>query len=120
MKGMFILNGFGVGEFGGGVFLCMGQFYIVEDSVVVLLMGWFSGGVWCLKLICIEGNGRSIIVKVVDECDMCVGCDEEYVYQFLCLYFDDVDVLFVVWRVLGIFEFDFIFGILNIIWIQFD
>nr|PNR54475.1 hypothetical protein PHYPA_008152 [Physcomitrium patens] len=119
-KGTLTLNGFGAGESGGGASSCTGQFYTAEDSVVALSTGWFSGGARCSKSIRIEGNGRSTIAKVVDECDTRAGCDEEHAYQPPCPYLDDVDASLAVWRALGISESDPTFGTLNITWTQLD
>lgn len=46
---------------------------------MALSTGWYNGGSRCGKKIKITArNGRSVVAKVVDECDSVNGCDREH------------------------------------------
>uniref|UniRef100_M8BPT4 Ripening-related protein 4 n=1 Tax=Aegilops tauschii TaxID=37682 RepID=M8BPT4_AEGTA len=57
----------------------------------------------CNKMIHINGNGRAVLSKVVDECDSVYGCDTEHNFEPLCPY-NDVDASPAVWKALGLKE----------------
>ncbi|KAK1357424.1 Kiwellin [Heracleum sosnowskyi] len=79
------LNDFSEGGDGGAESSCDEEFHDNSELVVALSTGWFSQGSRCLKTIRITAsNGRSVIAKVVDECDSMHGCDKEHAYQRPC------------------------------------
>ncbi|XP_072969977.1 kiwellin-1-like [Typha angustifolia] len=71
------LNSFEPGGDGGGQSECDGKYHSNKERVVALSTGWYNGGSRCLKNIRINGNGKSVLAKVVDECASVNGCDKE-------------------------------------------
>nr|CAD1821808.1 unnamed protein product [Ananas comosus var. bracteatus] len=64
---------------------CDGKYHPDHEMVVALSTGWFDRSSRCLKSIRIAAaNGRSVLAKVVDECDSAHGCDEEHDFQPPC------------------------------------
>ncbi|PRQ20874.1 putative rlpA-like protein, double-psi beta-barrel [Rosa chinensis] len=63
------LNSFEEGGDGGGPSECDGKYHNDKIPVVALSTGWYNGGSRCLNNIRINGNGRSVVAMVVDECD---------------------------------------------------
>ncbi|KAL6883478.1 hypothetical protein ACP4OV_010892 [Aristida adscensionis] len=89
------LNGFERGESGGGAAACDEQFHSNGEKVVALSSGWLrlDGTRRCNRMIRITGPGgrRSVLAKVVDECDPADGCDNNI-----------VDSSAAVWKALGL------------------
>ena len=78
-------NDFSEGGDGGGPSECDGKYHNNSDPIVALSTGWYNGGFRCGKMIKITANnGRSVLAKVVDECDSLRGCDEEHSDQPPC------------------------------------
>ncbi|KAJ4800420.1 Ripening-related protein 3 [Rhynchospora pubera] len=99
-KAKMTLNSFAEGGDGGGPSECDEQYHADTEKVVALSTGWYNGGSRCLKNIRIKGNGRSVLAKVVDECDSVHGCDAEHSYQPPCGN-NVVDASQAVWDALG-------------------
>ncbi|CAM8984791.1 unnamed protein product [Rhodiola kirilowii] len=78
------LNSFEAGGDGGGPSSCDNKYHSDGDLIVALSTGWFAQGSRCLRNIVVNGNGRSVVVVVVDECDSTTGCDREHGYQPPC------------------------------------
>ncbi|XP_074573394.1 uncharacterized protein LOC141829782 [Curcuma longa] len=97
---------------GGAPSECDGQYHSDKDLVVALSTGWYHGGSRCHKMIRINGNGRSVVAKVVDECDSVNGCDDEHDFQPPCPN-NVVDGSPAVWAALGI---DTDVGVYDITW----
>ncbi|KAJ1255540.1 hypothetical protein BS78_K188600 [Paspalum vaginatum] len=88
------VNGFERGESGGGAAACDGSFHSDGEKVVALSSGWLrlDGKRRCNKMIRITSRGgRSVVAKVVDECDSSRGCDDNI-----------VDSSAAVWKALGL------------------
>ena len=70
------VNGFRRGESGGGPSACDGRFHGDGELVAALSTRWFAGGRRCHRAIRIASarTGRSVEVRVVDECDSRRGC----------------------------------------------
>ncbi|XP_078166484.1 putative ripening-related protein 1 [Carex rostrata] len=79
-----MLNSFAEGGHGGGPSECDGKYHPDSELVVALSTGWYNKGSRCGKNIRINGNGKSVLAKVVDECDSVNGCDSEHSYQPPC------------------------------------
>ncbi|XP_042391660.1 putative ripening-related protein 1 [Zingiber officinale] len=97
---------------GGAPSECDGQYHSDKDMVVALSTGWYHGGSRCHKMIRINGNGRSVVAKVVDECDSVNGCDDDHDFQPPCPN-NVVDGSPAVWAALGI---DTDVGVYDITW----
>ncbi|XP_020081989.1 putative ripening-related protein 4 [Ananas comosus] len=98
------LNSFARGGDSGGPSECDGKYDPDHEMVVALSTGWFDRSSRCLKSIRIAAaNGRSVLAKVVDECDSAHGCDEEHDFQPPCPN-NVVDASPAVWKALGIPE----------------
>ncbi|CAM8959916.1 unnamed protein product [Rhodiola kirilowii] len=95
------LNSFQSGGDGGGPSECDGKFHSDDIPIVALSTGWYNGNSRCFHNITINGNGRSIVAMVVDECDSTMGCDEEHDYQPPCRN-NIVDGSKAVWEALGV------------------
>ncbi|KAK8916899.1 putative ripening-related protein 2 [Platanthera zijinensis] len=78
------INSFAEGGDGGGPSECDGNYHSDEEMVVALSTGWYNHGSRCLKHIRINANGRSVLAKVVDECDSVNGCDYAHDFQPPC------------------------------------
>ncbi|KAF3322333.1 putative ripening-related protein 1 [Carex littledalei] len=91
---------FAEGGEGGGPSECDGQYHPDSELVVALSTGWYNKGSRCGKNIRINGNGKSVLAKVVDECDSVNGCDNEHSYQPPCGN-NIVDTSQAVWDSLG-------------------
>ncbi|XVE79796.1 hypothetical protein DITRI_Ditri14bG0084500 [Diplodiscus trichospermus] len=106
-------NDFSEGGDGGGPSECDGRYHGSSERIVALSTGWYNGGSRCGKNIRITArNGRSVIAKVVDECDSMHGCDKEHAYQPPCGN-DIVDGSDAVWTAL---ELDKNEGVVNVTW----
>jgi hypothetical protein len=60
-------------------------------------------------------TGKSVSVKVVDECDSVNGCDSEHAFQPPCQN-NIVDGSVAVWRALGISANDPDYGYMDVTW----
>jgi hypothetical protein len=78
------LNNFTEGGEGGDPSECDGKFHRNSERVVALSTGWYAEGKRCGDSIRIRAKGRSVLAKVVDECDSLHGCDREHGYQPPC------------------------------------
>ncbi|CAL4942498.1 unnamed protein product [Urochloa decumbens] len=88
------VNGFERGESGGGASACDGHFHSDGEKIVALSSGWLrlDGTRRCNRKIRITSRGgRSVVAKVVDECDSSRGCDDNI-----------VDSSEAVWKALGL------------------
>ncbi|CAK9172661.1 unnamed protein product [Ilex paraguariensis] len=107
------LNDFSQGGDGGGPSECDDQFHSNTERIVALSTGWFARKSRCLKMIRIQAsNGRSVIAKVVDECDSTRGCDEEHAGQPPCPN-NIVDGSDAVWKALGLNQD---LGVVDVTW----
>ena len=108
------LNSFARGGDGGGKSFCDNRFHKDTELVVALSTGWLrlDGKRMCNKMIRINGNGRAVLAKVVDECDSVYGCDAEHNFEPPCPY-NDVDASPAVWKALGLKE---AIGVFKITW----
>ncbi|XXG63926.1 hypothetical protein AAC387_Pa05g2008 [Persea americana] len=95
------INSFAKGGDGGGPSECDNQYHSDDELVVALSTGWYNGGSRCLNNIRINANGRSVLAKVVDECDSVHGCDSDHDFQPPCPN-NIVDASPAVWKTLGI------------------
>ncbi|XP_034570575.1 putative ripening-related protein 6 [Setaria viridis] len=88
------VNGFERGGSGGGASACDGHFHSNGERIVALSSGWLrlDGTRRCNRMIRITSRGgRSVVAKVVDECDSSRGCDDNI-----------VDSSAAVWKALGL------------------
>ncbi|PUZ38509.1 hypothetical protein GQ55_9G202900 [Panicum hallii var. hallii] len=85
------VNGFQKDEDGGGPSECDGKYHDDREMLVALSTGWYAGGRRCHKQIRITHNGRTVVAKVVDECDSRHGCKTNV-----------VDTSKAVWHALGL------------------
>uniref|UniRef100_A0ACD5ZMB0 Uncharacterized protein n=1 Tax=Avena sativa TaxID=4498 RepID=A0ACD5ZMB0_AVESA len=102
--GIMTVNGFEKGEDGGGPAECDGKFHSDKDLIVALSTRWYAGGRRCHKPIRITSkhNGRTVVAKVVDECDSNHGCKDNV-----------VDTSQAVWDALGL---DSNIGVVPVTW----
>ncbi|KAK7295031.1 hypothetical protein RJT34_17934 [Clitoria ternatea] len=100
-KAYLTLNSFQKGGDGGGPSECDNQYHSDDTPVVALSTGWFNNKSRCLNNIVISANGRSVVAKVVDECDSTMGRDEDHDYQRPCPN-NIVDASKAVWEALGV------------------
>ncbi|KAF8378535.1 hypothetical protein HHK36_029878 [Tetracentron sinense] len=112
-KAVLTINSFEKDGDGGGPSECDNQYHSDDTPVVALSTGWFNNESRCLKNIKISGNGRSVVAKVVDECDSTMGCDSDHDYQPPCPN-NIVDASKAVWEALGVPRSDS--GELDIVW----
>ncbi|CAA0842591.1 Unknown protein [Striga hermonthica] len=112
-KAVLTLNSFRKGGDGGGPSECDGKYHNDSSKIVALSTGWYNGGSRCGKKVKISGNGKSVLAKVVDECDSMVGCDAEHDYQPPCAN-NIVDGSSAVWEALGVGKESW--GELNVTW----
>ncbi|XP_050387355.1 uncharacterized protein LOC126803620 [Argentina anserina] len=112
-KAYLTLNSFEAGGDGGGPSECDGKYHNDNTPVVALSTGWYNGGSRCLNNIRINGNGRSVVAMVVDECDSTEGCDADHDYQPPCPN-NIVDASKAVWKALGVSKDNW--GGLDITW----
>ncbi|KAH7521210.1 hypothetical protein FEM48_Zijuj07G0009100 [Ziziphus jujuba var. spinosa] len=95
-------NDFSEGGIGGGPPSCDKNYHDNKELVVALSTGWFDRGSRCGKMIRITAsNGRSVLAKVVDECDSRRGCDAAHAYLGTCGH-NVVNGSDGVWRALGL------------------
>ncbi|KAK6936077.1 hypothetical protein RJ641_033107 [Dillenia turbinata] len=95
-------NDFSKGGDGGSPSECDGKFHNNSESVVALSTGWYARGSRCGQRIQIKAsNGRSVVAKVVDECDSMNGCDSDHAGQPPCRN-NIVDGSDAVWHALGL------------------
>ncbi|XP_020581652.1 putative ripening-related protein 1 [Phalaenopsis equestris] len=95
------VNSFARGGDGGGASECEGRYYGDDEMVVALSTGWYNHGSRCSKNIKINANGKSVLARVVDECDSVNGCDSGHANQPPCRN-NIVDASPAVWKALGI------------------
>ncbi|CAD6243374.1 unnamed protein product [Miscanthus lutarioriparius] len=72
-KAIMTLNNFTEGGEGGDPSECDGEFHSNSERVVALSTGWYAEGKRCGDSIRIRAKGRSVLAKVVDECDSLHG-----------------------------------------------
>ncbi|KAL6642897.1 hypothetical protein ACP70R_021078 [Stipagrostis hirtigluma subsp. patula] len=74
------------GEDDQRIALCDDRAHRDSELVVTLSSGWLrlGGTDRCNKKIRVVANGRSVVAKVVDECDSADGCDEEHDFEPPC------------------------------------
>ncbi|KAA0035244.1 hypothetical protein IC582_026777 [Cucumis melo] len=95
-------NDFSQGGDGGGPSECDDKFHSNSELIVALSTGWYNRGSRCGKKIKITArNGKSVLAKVVDECDSINGCDTEHAQQPPCRN-NIVDASNAVWDALGL------------------
>ncbi|XP_021849714.2 putative ripening-related protein 1 [Spinacia oleracea] len=80
---------------------CDNTYHTDNSPVVALSTGWYSSGARCGKMIAISGNGKTVMAKVVDECDSTKGCDAGEGYHPPCGY-NIVAASKGVWKALGV------------------
>ncbi|KAG2548252.1 hypothetical protein PVAP13_9KG156300 [Panicum virgatum] len=75
-RAVMTVNGFEKGQEGGGPAACGGRYHSNGDLIAALSTGWFAGGRRCHRPIRITSarTGRSVVARVVDECDSRRGC----------------------------------------------
>ena len=95
------INSFAQGGDGGGPSECDNKYHSDSELVVALSTGWYNGGSRCLNYIRINANGKSVLAKVVDECDSVNGCDADHDFQPPCPN-NIVDASPAVWKALDI------------------
>lgn len=95
------LNSFEEGGELGAPAECNNWYHPNHTPIAVLSAGWFNNGKRCSKEITIHGNGRSVKTKVVDECDLTIGCDTAHDFRPLCPN-NIVDASRAVWNALGV------------------
>nr|XP_034594161.1 uncharacterized protein LOC117855869 [Setaria viridis] len=100
-KAIMTLNDFDAGGDGGDPSKCDEKFHKNTERVVALSTGWYAGGKRCGKNVRINAKGKSVLAKVVDECDSLHGCDSEHAFQPPCRP-NVVDASQAVWDALGI------------------
>ncbi|CAL9758014.1 unnamed protein product [Musa acuminata subsp. burmannicoides] len=71
---------FAQGGDGGGPAECDGRYHSDDQMLASLSTGWYDDGSRCNRSIRISGNGRSVLAKVVDECDSVYGCEADQSY----------------------------------------
>lgn len=82
MPATMTLNDFGPGGSGGGPSECDGKYHDNKEMLAALSTGWYAGGRRCQRMISIRStqNGRTVLARVVDECDSRHGgCKENIV-----------------------------------------
>ncbi|KAI6685824.1 hypothetical protein NL676_031737 [Syzygium grande] len=99
---------------GGGPSECDDRYHKNSELIVALSTGWYAGGTRCENTIRITSTktGRSVLAKVVDECDSRNGCDSEHDNQPPCMN-DIVDGSDAVWHALGL---DIEVGLEDVVW----
>ncbi|KAJ1295026.1 hypothetical protein BS78_01G191800 [Paspalum vaginatum] len=99
------VNSFEKGKDGGGPSECDNRFHKDSEMVVALSSGWLrlDGTRRCGKMVRVTANGRSVLAKVVDECDSVNGCDKEHNFEPPCAN-NVVDGSPAVWKALGLRE----------------
>ncbi|EER91441.1 hypothetical protein BDA96_01G223300 [Sorghum bicolor] len=100
------VNSFEKGKDGGGPSECDNSYHDDSEKVVALSSGWLrlDGTKRCGKKVRVTaGNGRSVVAKVVDECDSVNGCDDEHNFEPPCAP-NIVDGSPAVWKALGLNE----------------
>ncbi|KAE7999524.1 hypothetical protein FH972_003942 [Carpinus fangiana] len=111
------LNSFEEGGDGGHESKCDEMYHNNTELIVALSTGWleYSGPSRCNSSINITGNGKSVVAKVVDECDSTMGCDAQHAYQKPCNN-NVVDASSGVWDALGVDKSIRDLGPMNITW----
>ncbi|KAF8027226.1 hypothetical protein BT93_E0210 [Corymbia citriodora subsp. variegata] len=95
------LNSFEKGKDGGGPSECDNKYHSDDLLIVALSTGGFDNMSRCRHNITINGNGRSVVAMVVNECQSTMGCDADNDYQPPCGN-DIVDASRAVWEALGV------------------
>ncbi|XP_048136726.1 kiwellin-like [Rhodamnia argentea] len=96
-------NDFSDGGDGGGPSKCDERHHKNSELIVALSTGWYADGSRCGNRIKITSmkTRRSVIAKVVDECDSRNGCDGEHADQPPCRN-NIVDGSNAVWHAMGL------------------
>ena len=100
-KAVMTLNNFEEGGDGGAPSECDNKYHLNTEHVVALSTGWYANGRRCGRQIRISAKGRSVLAKVVDECDSLHGCDKPHAFRPPCPP-NIVDASQGVWDALGI------------------
>jgi hypothetical protein len=97
------LNSFAKGGDGGGPSFYDNHYHPDSELVVALSSGWLrlDGTRRCSKMVRVTANGKSVLAKVVDECDSVNGCDQEHNFEQPCPN-NVVDGSPAVWKRLGL------------------
>ncbi|KAJ8511888.1 hypothetical protein OPV22_002322 [Ensete ventricosum] len=74
---------------------CDGEYHSDHEMIVALSTGWYNDSSRCGKSVRIDANGRSVLAKVVDECDSMLRIDS---------WNNIVDASQGVWKALGIYK----------------
>lgn len=114
-KATLTINSFEKGKDGGGPSECDNQYHSDDIPIVALSTGWFAHRSRCHHNITINGNGRSVMAMVVDECDSTMGCDSDHDYQPPCNN-NIVDASKAVWEALGVSQDSDNWGWMDITW----
>jgi hypothetical protein len=101
---MITVNSFEKGGDGGDPSECDGHYHSNKDLITALSTGWYATGKRCFKPIRISSTqtGRSVVARVVDECDSHRGCKNNI-----------VDTSQAVWDALGL---DSNIGVVPVTW----
>ncbi|WOL07078.1 hypothetical protein Cni_G15814 [Canna indica] len=100
-----LLVSFVEGGDGGGPAECDGKYHSDNQMLAALSSGWYDNGSRCNKNIRIVANGRTVLAKVVDECDSVIGCEAEVNFEQPCPN-DVVNASPAVWKTLAIPELE--------------
>ncbi|PWA38619.1 rlpA-like double-psi beta-barrel domain-containing protein [Artemisia annua] len=80
---------------------------VTANTILMIKRLWhcqwdgYNGGARCHRVITINGNGRSVTTRVVDECDSKADCNEDHAYQ--PPYHNNIaDASKAVWEALGV------------------
>jgi hypothetical protein len=115
-EAILTLNSFAQGGDGGSESECDQMYHENTELIVALSTGWLkSFPNWCNSYINISRNEKSVVAKVVDECNSAMGCDEEHAYQPPCRN-NIVDASSGVWKALGVDESSRDWGEMEITW----
>ncbi|CAL4934064.1 unnamed protein product [Urochloa decumbens] len=98
-------NRFENGEDDTRITSCDNRFHSDKELLVILSSGWLkhNGTSCCNKKIRVHANARSVLAKVVDECDSAHGCDEEHAFEPPCRN-DVLNASPAVWKALRLNE----------------
>jgi len=98
-------NRFENGEDATRITSCDMRFHRDKELLVILSSGWLKldGMNRCNKKIRVRANRRSVLAKVVDECDSINGCDEEHAFEPPCRN-NVLNASPGVWKALGLNE----------------
>lgn len=107
------LNSFEAGGDGSNPSKCDNKYHKDNTPIVALSSGWYKNGGRCHNNLTINANGRSVVAKVVDECDSTRGCDADHDYLPPCAN-NIVVASMAVWKALDVSKENW--GGLDITW----